>query len=190
MVRHILSFSRRTENEKRPLDILPVVKETLQLLRAAIPTSVTINRRFGSDIDWVEADPTQIHQLMMNLCANASDAMKETGGELTVGLENASVDREQAECTTDLKVGQYVKLTVADAGPGVPDDIMDRIFDPFFTTKEVGCGTGMGLERCTRRCPKSRRSGHCRPEPGRRSPVHHLPAVGRGGRRRGRETAI
>ena len=145
LVRQILSFSRQTEHEKRPFNVEPIVKETLKLLRATIPTTIDIRQDIAPDIGPVEGDPTQIHQLILNLGTNAADAMKAGGGILTVRLEDAQVDYKAASGHSDLKAGRYLKITVQDTGPGIPTEIRDRIFEPFFTTKEVGAGTGMGL---------------------------------------------
>jgi PAS domain S-box-containing protein len=145
LVKQILSFSRKSEYEKRPLRVESILKETLQLLRATVSTTIDIRQDIASDTGLVEADPTQIHQLILNLCTNAADAMKETGGTLMVGLEDVQVGQDKADGNIELDSGHYLKVTVQDTGPGIPAEILDRIFEPFFTTKEVGTGTGMGL---------------------------------------------
>jgi len=145
LVKQILSFSRRSEQERIPIHLEPVVRETLKMLRATVPTTIEITQEFGPDLAVVEADPTQMHQLILNLAGNAVDAMKESGGTLAVRVENITVDRSLAAKHLDLKEGRYLKITVEDSGTGIPPEILARIFDPFFTTKGVGSGTGMGL---------------------------------------------
>jgi PAS domain S-box-containing protein len=143
VVRHILSFSRKSVFEKKPVQITSIIKDSLKLLRASIPTAIEIRQNFSCEYDTVLADPTQINQVLMNLCTNASHAMREEGGVLEVGLKN--VDLELGNETLDLGPGRYVKLSVSDTGPGIDSAIIDRIFDPYFTTKGLGEGTGMGL---------------------------------------------
>ncbi|MBT8342349.1 MAG: PAS domain S-box protein, partial [Desulfatitalea sp.] len=144
LVKQILTFSRQGEIEPSPLQINTIVKEVLKLVRATLPVTVEI----VSDIDSskpVMADPVQIHQVMMNLCANAGYAMREKGGRLTVQLKDVHPDETFSRRYTGLKAGPLVKLSVADTGVGIPAQIMSRIFDPFFTTKPKNEGTGMGL---------------------------------------------
>jgi PAS domain S-box-containing protein len=143
IVRHILSFSRQSALEKKPIRITSIIKDTLKLIRASIPTAIEIRQSFSCEHDTVLADPTQINQVLMNLCTNASHAMRKEGGVLEVSLKN--VDLELANEALDLEPGRYVKLSVSDIGPGIDSGIIDRIFDPYFTTKGLGEGTGMGL---------------------------------------------
>lgn len=145
LVKQILAFSRRTEMEKRPIGIAPIVKEGLKLIRASVPSTIEIRQFVRSDIGAVMADPTQIHQVLMNLCTNAAYAMRDSGGILGVNLTRVEVDPDHAAVHLDLKPGPYVLLSVSDTGHGIPADIMERIFEPFFTTKHGGEGTGMGL---------------------------------------------
>lgn len=145
LVKQILSFSRQTEQTRKTINLDPIIKETVKLLRATIPTTIEIVHEIDPDLNPVEADPTQIHQLILNLGGNAADAMKKSGGVMRLSLVNVSVDKSQAENQIDLAQGNYVKITITDSGQGIPPDIIERIFDPFFTTKEVGSGTGMGL---------------------------------------------
>ena len=144
VVRQLLSFARKTELEKKPINITPIVKESLKLLRSSIPTSIEIRQDIPEDIDTILADPTQINQVLINLCTNAAHAMP-NGGVLEVKLENAKLDDAATSNSPDLNPGHYLNLTVRDTGYGINPKDIDRIFDPYFTTKEVGRGTGMGL---------------------------------------------
>ncbi|MBF0509653.1 MAG: PAS domain S-box protein, partial [Deltaproteobacteria bacterium] len=145
LIKQILTFSRRTEQEKKPIKIAPLVEETLKLIRSFLPSSVLINPIILDKDAAIVADPTQIHQVLMNLCANAGQAMSETGGVLTIGLSEFNLDAAAASRHVNLGPGPYVRLTVSDTGHGIDHRIIDRIFDPFFTTKDKGKGTGMGL---------------------------------------------
>jgi len=144
LVRQILTFSRQTEQETKPIQIKPIAEEALRLIRASLPTTIEIKQNLQSDAT-VLADPTQIHQVLMNLCTNAGHAMCEKGGLLDVNLVNVEFDSDYIDQRFDLKPGPYLKLTVSDNGHGMPSNVLDRIFNPFFTTKEKGDGTGMGL---------------------------------------------
>ena len=144
LVRQILTFSRQTEQETKPIQIKPIAEEALRLIRASLPTTIEIKQNLQSDAT-VLADPTQIHQVLMNLCTNAGHAMCEKGGLLDVNLVNVEFDSDYIDQRLDLKPGPYLKLTVSDNGHGMPSNVLDRIFNPFFTTKEKGDGTGMGL---------------------------------------------
>ena len=144
VVRQLLSFARKTRLEKKPTNIVSIVKESLNLIRSSIPASIDIHRNISADIDNILADPTQINQVLINLCTNANHAMPD-GGIIEVILKNAALDENATAQYPDLNSGRYVSLTVRDTGHGIPKEDMDRIFDPYFTTKEVGKGTGMGL---------------------------------------------
>ena len=144
LVRQILAFSRQTEKDLRPLRLEFVLTEVFKLLRASLPATIEIQHQVNSK-SLVLADATQIHQLIMNLCANAAYAMEQNGGTLTVALNDVQLETELAQRTSNVAPGSYVRLTVSDTGHGIPPEIMDRIFDPFFTTKEKGKGTGIGL---------------------------------------------
>jgi len=145
LVKQILTFSRQGEQEAKPLLIKLVVKEALKLLRASLPSTIRIEQALTAS-SYVMADPTQIHQIVMNLCTNASYAMKADGGVLEVTLTDVDID---ADAMSDFSgfshPGRYVRLSVSDTGTGIPPEILGRIFDPFFTTKPEGEGTGMGL---------------------------------------------
>ena len=146
MVSQILAFSRKTDLEVKTVNIKALVKEALRLLRGTLPTTIEITSRIESKVKTVVADPTQIHQILMNLCTNAAHAMREKGGgTLDVSLETVEIPSDAVSPGTDLAPGDYVKLTVADTGVGIEPAILDRIFDPYFTTGERGEGTGLGL---------------------------------------------
>ncbi len=146
LVRQILTFSRQVEDVRRPIEIRPVVNEALNLLRASLPSTIEIARTFDRDVGRVVADPTQLHQVVMNLCTNAFHAMDPQGGTLSVSLDRVKTDVDGAHEGTRLMPGtEYVRLTVADTGCGMDRATLERIFDPFFTTKERGRGTGLGL---------------------------------------------
>jgi PAS domain S-box-containing protein len=145
LVGQILAFSRKAENERIPMRISSVIKEALKLMGGALPSTVEIRQDIVADSDTVLADPTQIHQVAMNLCTNAWQAMRETGGVLEVRLQPIELDSESAVLHGDLKPGPHLKLTVRDTGQGIELADLERIFEPFFTTKAKGEGTGMGL---------------------------------------------
>jgi PAS domain S-box-containing protein len=144
LVNQILAFSRSQDKEMRPVVIQIILKEVLKMLQATLPSTISIQSNLKSKAA-ILADPTQIHQVIMNLCTNAAHAMRENGGELTVTLEPCTVDTERASGSEVLAAGEYVKLVVKDTGEGMPAPVLERIFDPFYTTKKPGEGTGMGL---------------------------------------------
>ncbi len=144
LVRQMLTFSRQTEQEKRPLRLSSIVKESVKLLRASIPSTVSIRVSVKSESGVILGDPTQISQVLMNLATNAAHAMREKGGILDIDLSDFSVSPSNGN-PHGIEPGSYMKLTVRDTGTGIPPEIVDRIFDPFFTTKKVGEGTGLGL---------------------------------------------
>jgi len=144
LVQQILAFSRKGEQEIKPLRIQCVVKEALNLLRASIPSSIEIQPRISPDCRPILSDPTRIHQIIMNLCTNASQAMEAKGGTLSVLLENTTLGEEEAQ-VQGLPMGDYVLLVVSDTGQGMGKEVMAHIFEPYFTTKERGKGAGMGL---------------------------------------------
>ena len=144
LVRQILTFSRLSEQEKRPLRVDLVVKETAKLLRASLPRTIEIRQDLESS-KLVLADPTQIHQVVMNLCTNAGQAMGEKGGILELSLKEVRIGTEFADKHPDMLPGTYLQLTVSDTGPGMPREVLERIFNPFYSTKGAGEGTGLGL---------------------------------------------
>jgi len=144
LVRQILAFSRQTDQEARPVQLQIIIKETLKMLRASLPSTIEIRREIEDASSYVEADPTQIHQIVMNLCTNSAQAM-ETGGVLTVRLEDYTVDEKNHHHYPDITPGHFIRLIVRDTGEGIKKEIIERVFEPFFTTKDPGKGTGMGL---------------------------------------------
>jgi PAS domain S-box-containing protein len=144
LVRQILTFSRQTEHELKPVLIKIILKEALELLRASLPSNIKINQNIASEA-LVMADAVQIHQIIMNLCTNAGHAMKETGGTLTVCLSDVEIDDAVLHESAELKPGCYLKLSVSDTGVGMPPEVLEQIFNPFFTTKQREEGTGLGL---------------------------------------------
>lgn len=145
LVRQILTFSRNEESEPKPVQLSPVVKESVKLLRASIPATIELKYDIDPEAGTVLADPTQISQVLMNLCTNAAHAIDEKGGTLEISLAPVHVDEATAAANTRLSVGDYVMLRVKDTGVGMDEKTVERIFEPFFTTKGVGQGTGLGL---------------------------------------------
>jgi len=145
LVSQILQFNRRDTEEKKAVKIDSVIQEVLKLLQGSIPSTINITDRIDNDCGYVEADPTQIHQVIMNLCTNAYHAMEETGGELVVSLTEVELPGDETFEHQNLKNGRYICLGVEDNGCGMDLTIQDRIFDPYYTTKEDGKGTGLGL---------------------------------------------
>lgn len=144
LVQQILSFSRQEKNELAMMKMQPIIKEAMKLIRSTIPTTISIDQSLQSSCGPVKADPTQIHQIVMNLSTNAYHAMAENGGKLKISLREIELDNDNL-IKPNLAPGLYACLTVADTGTGMTPAIMSKIFDPFFTTKEKGKGTGMGL---------------------------------------------
>ncbi len=144
LVRRLLTFSRRTEQEKKPLSLSSIVKETATLLRASLPATISIRVDGNRESGFILADPVQIQQVVMNLCTNSAHAMREKGGTLDVEVCDFSLSPSGGN-SQGIKPGLYVKLTVRDTGTGIPPDIIGKIFNPFFTTKGPGEGTGLGL---------------------------------------------
>ena len=145
LVRQILAFSRQSEPQRVNVRLSSIVDETLKLLRATIPATIQIQARIDATTDTVVADPTQLHQVLMNLGTNASHAMREKGGALTITLDDFSVPAAGQPGMPRLQPGPYLRLRVTDTGHGMESDVLERIFEPFFTTKPVGEGTGLGL---------------------------------------------
>ncbi len=145
LVAQILAFSRQGEREYIRCHPGPIIKESLKLLRASVPKAIKIETLVKTDLAPVMADPTQIHQLVMNLCTNAYHAMGDKGGVLTVCLDEIQVNESPLEETGQMLPGSYIHLQVKDTGHGMSRAVMDNIFEPYFTTKTKGRGTGMGL---------------------------------------------
>ncbi|MGC8494143.1 MAG: response regulator [Syntrophobacteraceae bacterium] len=147
LVGRILTFSRQKEQERRPLQLAPVVTEAIKLLRASLPSTIEIRREIAGDAAdaVILSDPTQMHQVVMNLAVNAAHAMRACGGVLSIGVRKMEVDAKVLAQHPDLRQGPYACIDVSDTGCGMDDGIRERIFDPYFTTKEAGEGTGLGL---------------------------------------------
>lgn len=148
LVKQLLTFSRRGERERVPLFLRSVVDEALKLLQAILPANVRIQTHFTEDEIQVLADPSRIHQVVMNLCTNAAEAMHDGGGGLEIHLEKVqitTVSSAENAVLSSLTLGAYMVLIVKDFGCGIPGNKLDRIFEPFFSTKEVGSGSGLGL---------------------------------------------
>lgn len=144
LVGQILTFSRQAEIESEPIQVSEIVKETLRLFKTSLASNIEIQQNIHCD-DLVMADATHIHQIVMNLCTNASHAMSDAAGVLGVELSEVLVTEDQINPQFDIKPGKYIELTVSDTGYGIPPEIHNKILDPFFTTKKRGEGTGMGL---------------------------------------------
>ena len=144
LVQQILAFSRQSDQELRPVQPKKIIVEACELLRASLPSTIAIRTRFRSNA-FTMSDPTQIHQVLMNLGTNAGHAMRAHGGTLSIVLDETDDLAIWRAQHPELTAEAYVRLTVSDTGHGIPEQVMDRIFDPFFTTKEYTEGTGMGL---------------------------------------------
>ena len=145
LVKQILTFCCQGEQERQPVQIEPILNECMNLMRASLPTSISVRKHVDENLGLIMADPTQIHQIIMNLITNASHAMRVKGGLLDVSINNVGLDTAAVSGAPDLVSGCYLKLTVKDTGHGMDAKTMERIFDPFFTTKGHTEGTGLGL---------------------------------------------
>jgi len=146
LVHQILTVSRRHKKERQPMQLKYIVKEVVKMLKATLPSTIEIKDVSGKDMGVINADPAQMHQVIMNLCTNAGHAMQENGGVLEVGIGDVQVGTEDSGSGyLDLPSGTYLRLVVSDTGYGIPRHVIDKIFDPYFTTKDTGEGTGLGL---------------------------------------------
>ncbi len=146
LIKQILTFSHKSEQQRRPVYLQTITKEALKLLRASIPATIEIVHQIDPDVGMILADPVQVHQIIVNLCANAAQAMEETGGVLSVELAKAYIGPDDdMTLVLGLSPGSYARLTVRDTGCGIDPAVMKRIFEPYFTTKETGKGSGLGL---------------------------------------------
>jgi signal transduction histidine kinase len=155
LVEQMLTFSRKSKQEQMPLIISPIIRESLKMLERTLPTDIRLHQHIGAASAAVLATPTQIHQIVFNLCINAAHAMRKNAEAparktdkpalLSVSLQEDFIDADTVQVHPKIDPGPYLRLTVKDTGHGIPPEIMDRIFDPFFTTKNPGEGTGMGL---------------------------------------------
>jgi PAS domain S-box-containing protein len=145
LVRQILSFSRHQKEERKTLQLAPIVKEALSLLRATLPSTIALEQAIDADVSDVLANATQVHQIVMNLCTNAAHAIRGKHGKITVSLAELSIGEGAHKPHVELEPGKYVRLTITDTGHGMDATTLQRIFEPFFTTKPAGEGTGLGL---------------------------------------------
>jgi PAS domain S-box-containing protein len=144
LVKQVLSFAKGVEGERVLLQPSPLIKEIVKILGETLPRSIAIEERVPAHLPTLTGDSTQIHQILMNLCVNARDAMP-LGGRLTIAAEELEIDENYARMNLEARPGNYVSISVSDSGEGIPPVLLDRIFEPFFTTKEHGKGTGLGL---------------------------------------------
>ncbi len=145
VVKQLLNFSKKTNPQRKPVSISPIIKDSLKFLRSSIPENIEIRRTIPDESGIISADPTQIHQVMMNLCKNAAQAMSENGGIMGVCLSVIDIGKDEVIQNIKLNPGQYVKISVSDTGHGVAKEHLDRIFEPYFNPKKVGRGSGIGL---------------------------------------------
>ena len=144
LIKQLLTFSRQTPTERRPMNLLPLVKEIVKMLQHTLPEHIVIRVVSPDRVATINGDPTQMQQVITNLCVNAAHAMP-NGGELTLSVTDVTLDEEYCRHHTDVSPGNYVNLSVRDTGVGMTPEVQGHIFEPFFTTKEVGGGTGLGL---------------------------------------------
>lgn len=144
LVSQVLSFARGVEGERISIQLKHLIKDLVKVLNNTLPKSINVKFKIDPELWIISADPTQIHQVLMNLCINARDAMP-LGGTMEITAENIELDESYAQMQSGAHVGRYILLSVRDTGMGMPPEISSRIFDPFFTTKEIGKGTGLGL---------------------------------------------
>lgn len=177
LIKQVLSFARGTEGERLPVQPLHLVKEVIRILRETLPKSINIRFIIPDNLWVVQADPTQIHQVLMNLSVNARDAMP-SGGVLTLKAENVVIDESYARMRPEARTGKFMMISVADTGGGIAPENLDKIFDPFFTTKEIGRGTGLGLATVAGIVKSHRGFVNVYSEPGRGTRFNvYLPAV-------------
>lgn len=144
LVKQILTFARQTDDELQPIRVDTIAKEALKLIRSTIPVTTKISQNITST-EWIMGNPAQVHQIFMNLCTNAAQAMEEKGGQLMVDIADAELYDGSPVLQPKMTPGKYLKIVVSDSGPGIPVENLELIFEPYFTTKKIGEGTGMGL---------------------------------------------
>ncbi len=144
LIKQVLSFARGVEGERNPLAAKHLISEIEKIAKETFPRNIEIRTDIPKDLFTISGDATQLHQVIMNLCVNARDAMPD-GGILSISAENFFIDETYVQMHTEAKVGSYISIAVSDTGIGIPPEVLDRIFEPFFTTKEFGKGTGLGL---------------------------------------------
>ncbi len=144
LVKQVLSFARGVEGARVSVDLGHVVREIESIAANTFPKNIVLEHRLARDLWLVSGDPTQLNQVLLNLCVNARDAMS-AGGKLTITARNVEIDEQYAVMNRGVTAGRYVVLEVGDNGPGMTKEVLDRIFEPFFTTKDIGAGSGLGL---------------------------------------------
>ncbi|MGV3771677.1 MAG: PAS domain S-box protein [Verrucomicrobiales bacterium] len=144
LIKQVLSFARGAEGQRVTVDVSGIVQEVERIVKETFPKSISSSVHLATKMSFVTADPTQLHQVLMNLCVNARDAMA-TGGRLSMTVEKVALDQVYVGMNPEARIGNYVVVTVADTGTGIPRHLREKIFEPFFTTKELGKGTGLGL---------------------------------------------
>jgi signal transduction histidine kinase/CheY-like chemotaxis protein len=144
LVKQILTFARGTESEKTVIQVKHLIEELRKFVHATFPSDIALRVDVSKDLWTIKADPSQFHQILLNLLVNARDAMP-NGGTITIEAENTTLDAHYAAMHPEARPGQYVVVSVTDTGTGIPQEIQQKIFEPFFTTKEIGKGTGLGL---------------------------------------------
>ena len=178
LVQQILTFSRKKAQNLQPLMPSPIVKEALKLLRASLPTSTMIEENIDSECGFIQADPTQIHQIVLNLCANASQALENQKGTISVKLYRTEIAAEEITEESGVSAGPFIVLSVSDTGLGIGQAMIKRIFEPYFTTKELGDGTGLGLAVVHGIVKSYRGFIRVESEPGKGTSFHvYIPAV-------------
>jgi PAS domain S-box-containing protein len=144
LVKQVVSFARGVKGDRTLVQVRHIISEIRQIAKETFPKSIEVHTDLAPDLWTVSADATQLHQVLMNLCVNARDALPD-GGTLGISAQNLFLNEQSARMNIDAKAGSYIVITISDTGTGIPPEILDRIFEPFFTTKEVGKGTGLGL---------------------------------------------
>ncbi|MBT3312175.1 MAG: PAS domain-containing protein [Desulfobacterales bacterium] len=145
IVRQLLSYIHKADYEKKIMKGIPVIKDSINLIQSTIPANIQIRQNMQATSDTILADPTQIHQIILNIFTNAVHAMEDDGGVMEIETHNVNLDKKSVFIDPDLIPGKYLRIIISDTGKGIEPEIIDRIFDPFFTTKGVGKGSGMGL---------------------------------------------
>jgi two-component system cell cycle sensor histidine kinase/response regulator CckA len=144
LIKQVLTFARGMSGERIPVQLKHIIKDLVSVLKETLPRSIDVKYDIDPELWTIAADPTQIHQVLMNICINARDAMP-TGGSIKITAKNIAIDENYARMNMDAEPGNYVFLSISDTGTGMAPEVINRIFDPFFTTKEIGKGTGLGL---------------------------------------------
>jgi two-component system cell cycle sensor histidine kinase/response regulator CckA len=177
VVRQVLTFARGTDGNRLLIQPIYLLEEVMKIAQTTFPKSIAIRANYSDNVRTIEADPTQLHQVLLNLCVNARDAIPE-GGTLVLSAENFDIDDHYASMTPEANAGPYVLLEVTDTGTGIPRELIDKIFDPFFTTKEIGKGTGLGLSTVVGIVKSHGGFVNVASEPGRTTFKIFLPAIG------------